>query len=111
MSIFDRLWLMTKLSRNARWARISRANLREVLGGKCSICMSESDLEFDCIKPMGDKHHKMASHARVTFYRRQHLANNLQLLCKWCHARKTAADNFIECWPEIPLPSSVTNPL
>jgi len=64
-----------------------------VLGNACSWCGSTTDLEFDCIRPQGDKHHKVGSAARVCFYRKQHFEfGNLQLLCRACHELKTSRD-------------------
>jgi len=74
------------------WAQKARAALRETLGGVCASCPQRDGLEFDCIEPRGDAHHRMDTSARVCFYRKQHREGNLQMLCPRCHAKKTAAD-------------------
>jgi 5-methylcytosine-specific restriction endonuclease McrA len=78
---------MGKRQRN--WASRRRRYMSGLLGGKCVVCGTEVDLEFDCIEPCGDEHHKKTTSVRITFYWRQFLANNLQLLCEKCHARKS----------------------
>ena len=75
--------------RQKQWARRTLDAQRESLGGVCQICGSNDNLEMDCIAPMGDKHHKMSTDQRASFYRRQLMASNVQLLCKDCHMIKT----------------------
>ena len=70
------------------WARRKRRELVAVLGGVCAWCGTAEQLEFDCIRPMGDRHHKYDTSHRMSFYRRQHAAGNLQLLCCSCNGRK-----------------------
>lgn len=74
-------------------AKRKREELRELLGNFCAdgFCPN-TDLEFDCIKPMGDKHHKFDSCRRNTFYWRQYKVGNLQLLCNEHHQEKTAKE-------------------
>jgi hypothetical protein len=77
------------------WARRRRSLLLEVLGGKCAYehrgdC--DGPITVDCIKPCGDKHHKMDTSARQSFYHAQLRENNLQLLCKKHQALKSLED-------------------
>ena len=80
--------------RQKEWARQARFELMFKLGGACFECGTDRDLDFDCITPQGDEHHKLDTERRVCFYRRQHKAGNLQLLCRRnkCHSKKTVAD-------------------
>jgi hypothetical protein len=84
-------------ARQRIWAAHARKLLRRALGMKCAACGSKDyrKLEFDCIKPCGDRHHKMEWSWRISFYREQFRAGNLQLLCGGvggCHGKKTAKD-------------------
>jgi len=74
-------------------ARLRRIRLTLLLGAHCTKCHTPSDLEFDCIKPCGDEHHKMDTSARMCFYYRQFKKKNLQLLCGKCHNKKTNHEN------------------
>lgn len=69
------------------------AALRGLLGSKCCDCGNRYDLEFDCIKPQGDEHHKAGSMKRIQFYELQNERGNLALRCKFCHRVKTNRDN------------------
>lgn len=76
-----------------QWARNQRFQLQFKLGGVCAVCGTDKDLDFDCIEPRGDEHHKMDTSHRMSFYRRQHREGNLQLLCRHkCHKKKNVAD-------------------
>ena len=75
-----------------RRARERRIELMMVLGYACVKCGAEDDLEFDCIEPQGDHHHRMDTSHRMCFYWRQYRAGNLQILCSKCHNIKTADD-------------------
>ena len=77
------------------WAKRRRDELMALLGRVCALCGSTERLEFDCIKPMGDAHHRFDTSHRISFYRRQHAAGNLQVLCSTCNSRKGAK----ECYP------------
>lgn len=76
--------------RQRDWARRLRVQIRKDLGNKCAHCGATEELEFDCISPKGDEHHKMEQSARVSFYRVQYALGNLQLLCEKCHKKKTS---------------------
>ncbi len=76
------------------WARRKRRELVAVLGGVCAICGSVEDLGFDCIRPMGDAHHRYDTSQRMCFYRRQFAEGNLQLLCNSCNGRKGANEVY-----------------
>jgi len=76
------------MSRQTDWAKVEKARMKFILGGKCQICGVKNNLTFDCIKPMGHSHHKAGSVARITFYRSQMRLGNLQLLCHDCNSRK-----------------------
>ena len=71
--------------RHKRWAKKARAKLKELLGGVCKLCKTNRDLEFHCIEQQGDRHHRMDPSARMCFYKKQYMNNNLELLCESCH--------------------------
>ncbi len=75
------------------WARRWRSILKWLLRGRCALCGSDEDLEFDCIRPRGDTHHRFDTSERMSFYRKQFLLGNLQLLCKKCHGKKSKNEN------------------
>ncbi len=70
------------------WARRKRRELLELLGNVCAHCGTAENLEFDCVVPMGDRHHRGDASQRMCFYRRQFREGNLQVLCNVCNARK-----------------------
>jgi 5-methylcytosine-specific restriction endonuclease McrA len=78
------------------WARKVRALLVQALGGVCIRCGSKggkkNGLELDCIAPRGDRHHRQEWSARMSFYRHEFKLNNLQLLCKKCHGKKSIGE-------------------
>lgn len=79
--------------RQKEWAQRAAAALRALLGDKCAECGSPAGpFEFDCIRPMGHRHHRIEISARLSFYRAQYRAGNLQLLCQKCHNIKTSFD-------------------
>jgi len=83
------------MSRQAKeWAKRRRAELMELLGGKCHWC-GESDptkLTFDCIEPTGHDHHAGSTDQRMCFYLRQHRErDNIQILCFGCNGLKGSA--------------------
>lgn len=85
-----------------KWAREKKAELFLVLGGTCHSkgCTNTKRLEFDCIIPQGDAHHKLDQARRMSFYLRQLENNNLQLLCPKCHAKKSVKEQADE--PYVP---------
>ena len=80
--------------RQREWAKKQRLLLRRKLGMRCHQCGSRFylKLEFDCIRPCGDQHHKMEWSWRMSFYRQQYAAGNLQLLCDRCHQLKSSKE-------------------
>lgn len=70
-----------------------------ILGNKCALCGATAPLTFDCIVPMGHKHHVMSTVARVKFYEEQMRKGNLQLLCFTCNVNKGC----------LPMPRYVVN--
>lgn len=79
--------------RQRDWARRTRDNLRTALGGKCSVCGSTDDLEFDVILPVDQPHHRIEWSARMSFYRQQHARHNLDLKCS--HHNGAKQDQFV----------------
>jgi 5-methylcytosine-specific restriction endonuclease McrA len=79
--------------RQKQWGRRRLDALRVALGGCCRRCGSINDLEIDCILPTGHYHHTLSTDQRATFYYKQFIVGNLQLLCPSCHSRKTAEDD------------------
>ncbi len=82
--------------KNKAHARYLRSFFIEYLGGVCARC-GEVDIEklvFDLKIPMGDKHHRMDTSTRMSFYRKQmREKNNVQLLCEGCNNRKADAQD------------------
>lgn len=74
--------------RHKLWAAATRARMVCMLGNKCAACASTEDLTFDCWAPAGDRHHRLSAPERITFYRRQMRAGNVQLLCASCNSLK-----------------------
>lgn len=79
--------------RQRNWARIAREKLFDELGRKCALCGTTENLTFDCIVPQGDRHHKIEWSARISFYRRQHRDNNIQILCSVCNYGKSIGEH------------------
>lgn len=65
-----------------------RLYLLHLCGDQCEWCGTKKDLEFDCKIPCGDAHHRMDTSHAMSFYWKQWLAGNLQLLCQKCNAKK-----------------------
>lgn len=78
--------------RQKLWAKARRIELMMLLGYCCKECGREEELEFDCIEPQGDKHHKLDTERRMIFYWRQHEKGNIQILCERCHTKKSAEE-------------------
>lgn len=72
------------------WAKRKRAELMAELGPVCVECGEDRvfKLCFDCIEPRGDYHHRGEASTRMSFYRREHAAGNIQVLCVKCNGRK-----------------------
>ena len=81
------------VSMRSERARRSRAALELELGGRCARCPETRALEFDCVVSKGDAHHLMPWPRRIRWYWLEHLAGNIQLLCRKCHNLKTAREN------------------
>lgn len=80
-------------ARQKDWARRASINLRKELGSRCVECGRVRNLQFDCIQPRGHEHHSMEWSQRVSFYRSERAAGNLQLLCERCHVAKSCLEN------------------
>ena len=84
--------------RQRQWATKTRLKIKRALGERCFDCGLKEDLltkplEFDCIEPCGDYHHRMEYSWRTSFYRQKYFKFNLQLLCEKCHIKKTKQDS------------------
>jgi 5-methylcytosine-specific restriction endonuclease McrA len=78
------------MSKRAKvWAVKARARLMDAHGNECALCGDTFNLQFDCIIPQGNAHHRFSTDKRMTFYRRQDADGNLQLLCGPCHTAKS----------------------
>lgn len=81
------------MSKRAKiWAVKARANLMDKHGNECAWCGETCGLQFDCIIPQGDAHHRFSTDKRMTFYRRQDAAGNLQVLCGDCNTTKSVGE-------------------
>jgi hypothetical protein len=74
--------------RHKLWAAATRQRMTMILGGQCACCGSAEKLTFDCIEPMGHDHHRKNAPERISFYRKQMRAGNVQLLCESCNGLK-----------------------
>lgn len=75
--------------RQKEWAKRTRDRLFDLLGRKCQHCGATEELEFDVIVAHNNDHHRKYDWSqRMTFYKRQYEANNLQVLCTKCNSRK-----------------------
>lgn len=89
--------------RQKQWAAKVRDQLFDVLGWACAKCGATKKLEFDCIQPRGHTHHKYDWSHRMSFYRREHAAGNLQVLCATCNALKGNVEkNSVDSLPTAP---------
>jgi hypothetical protein len=78
---------MKKYMQDRCWSR--RAQAIEQLGGKCVICGSTEDLEFDHIDASTVDHRVRGSMWTVSEERLQAELAKCQLLCHKCHREKT----------------------
>ncbi len=85
--------------RQKLWAKTARLNLLLELGMYCKKCGREDNLTFDCIEARGDSHHRLDTERRICFYRREHKAGNIQVLCKDCNEKKAVAERA-KSWVE-----------
>ena len=74
--------------RHKLWAAATRARMVCILGSRCAACASTEELTFDCWAPAGDRHHRLSAPERITFYRKQMRAGNVQILCQTCNSLK-----------------------
>ena len=79
-------------ARQKDWAKRTRERLLRILGGKCRHCGTTECLTFDCIIAQGHWHHALDTSSRMSFYRAQMRAGNLQVLCSRCNSIKGAAE-------------------
>ncbi len=73
------------------YAARKREAIFEIFGKKCAACGHTKNLEFDVIVPTKDakSHHgNLSWAARMSFYCRQLVAGNLQVLCSRCNSAK-----------------------
>lgn len=89
--------------RHVNWAHKAKFTLQFALGGRCIECGTTKNLEFDCINPQGHRHHAIGFVRRICFYRKQHVLNNLQLLCRKCHIKKSVKEHQIEIEENTPF--------
>lgn len=83
------------MSRRAKiWAINARIKLMAELGGQCKACGSLINLTFDCIKSIGDDHHKGSTDQRMIFYNKEHKKKNIQILCHSCNSQKKAKEDI-----------------
>lgn len=75
-------------------AKERRRELLALLGGCCRVCGATRRLEFDCIIPQGDRHHKFDTSHRMSFYFQQHRLGNIQILCRKHNSLKSYQDRL-----------------
>ena len=77
------------------WAKRKRQELMTRLGNVCAHYGTDQDLEFDCISPRGDRHHRGEASQRMCFYRRQFGKG----ICRCCAVSATRARVMqSRCW-------------
>ena len=98
-------------ARQKEWARKERRRIKQLLGGKCQVCGSPDDLEFDCNEPRGSRHHGMDTSQRMSFYRAQLRMGNLLLLCSRCNSLKGDSNltDFLNFKSSLSVLRSVNN--
>jgi len=77
--------------------------LMATLGNACARCKTQENLTFDCIQAQGDRHHKIDTSARMSFYRKQYAIGNLQILCDACNTAKSATERNIQADDQNPF--------
>ena len=92
--------MATKKSKSNRWAEKIRFELLFLLGGYCKLCGVIKDLEFDHVIPIDWIPSAKSQSQRAAEYRREFRKGNLQILCKKCHAKKTAEFRGFDVEPE-----------
>lgn len=81
--------------RQRQWAERTRDAIFDILGRVCVDCGATEQLEFDCIIPQGNKHHReMEWSWRMSFYRQQLANGNLAVRCQVCNGRKQAKEEY-----------------
>jgi hypothetical protein len=78
--------LYKKREYQANWCRQNRLDAIELLGGKCVVCGTMSDLEVDHIDPATKISHRIWSWSKV---RRLAELQKCQVLCATHHLQKT----------------------
>lgn len=81
--------------RHKERARRMRDLLIQLLGGHCKLTHTgncDGSLEFDCIEPRGDDHHRGSTDQRMSFYWKEWKKGNIQLLCQYHNALKSRRD-------------------
>jgi hypothetical protein len=79
--------------RQVLYAQKIRAALIEKLGGKCALCQTTDNLQFDHIEGALYQHNKMSYCARMIRYRREAELGLLRLLCKPCNLKERKAND------------------
>jgi len=74
------------------YRRKRKKELIDLLGGKCVMCGSKNNLEFDHIDK-SKKEHKITRILEYSMDRIMQELNKCQLLCKECHLEKTSLNS------------------
>lgn len=104
---------LDQCSRQTRYYHAVRDAIFLALGRVCKNCGRTKELEFDVVIPQDgakDHHAKMSQTSRAAFYKRQHAAGNLQVLCTHCNSSKKDRDEVqIPMYRETPRNDGVDN--
>ncbi|MCI0562932.1 MAG: hypothetical protein MN733_31020 [Nitrososphaera sp.] len=84
------------MSRQTKYNRKIRAKAIKNLGGSCILCHSEISLQIDHIHGDGWAEKLEGGTRRHVLRASKNFCYGLQLLCKSCHERKTAAETYIK---------------
>ena len=76
---------------NTKYRKEKRAYCREYLGGKCVVCGTTHNLQFDHIKREGKKYN-IAPKITNKWDNLKEELDKCQLLCAPCHLEKTASE-------------------